>query len=209
MNGLSYKKPALVGGALVAVLSNIPIVNLVNVCLCLWAWVGGAVAAKLLVDRAAQPLTSREGARVGLLAGLLGAGLSFVVQLPLTIFQMNRILETAAQLPIASEDAQVLYERISQSGSLRIALAFIFAFISALLLLGFTVLGGMAGVALFEKRKGPPPPAPYPPQYPPDYPQNPPPNYPPSSGGYGNYGSGGQGGQASGGGQGGGPPADT
>lgn len=209
MNGLSYKKPALVGGALVAVLSNIPIVNLANVCFCLWAWVGGAVAAKLLVDRAAQPLTSREGARVGLLAGLLGAGLSFVVQLPLTIFQMNRILETAAQLPIASEDARVLYERISQSGSLRIALAFIFAFISALLLLGFTVLGGMVGVALFEKRKGPPPPAPYPPQYPPDYPQNPPSNYPPSAGGHGNYGSGGQGGQASGGGQGGWPPADT
>lgn len=208
MNGLSYKKPALVGGALVAVLSNIPIVNLANVCLCLWAWVGGAVAAKLLVDRAAQPLTSREGARVGLLAGLLGAALSFVVQLPLTIFQMNRILETAAQLPIASEDARELYERISQSGSLRIALAFIFAFISALLLLGFTVLGGMVGVALFEKRKGPPPPAPYPPQYPPDYPQNPPPNYPPSAGGYGNYGSGGQGGQ-SGGGQGGWPPADA
>jgi hypothetical protein len=195
MNGLNYKKPALVGGALVAVLSNIPIVNLLNICLCLWAWVGGAVAAKMLIDRAPQPLTSREGARVGLLAGLLGAALSFVVQFPLTIFQMNRILETAAQLPIASEDARVLYERIAQSGSLRIALAFIFAFISALFLLGFTVLGGMVGVALFEKRKDPPPPAPYPPQYPPGYPQHPSTNYPPSSGGYGGHGGAGQGGQ--------------
>lgn len=204
MNGLSYKKPALVGGALVGLLSNIPIINLANTCLCLWAWVGGIVAAKMLVNRAAQPLTAREGARVGLLAGLLGAAISFVVQLPLAIFQMARILETAARLPIASEDARELYERIAQSGSLRVALAFIFAFIGALLLLGFTVLGGIVGVALFEKRKGPPPPQ-YPPQYPPDYPQNPPANYPPSAGGYGGYGSGGQGGQ-SGGGQGGWPP---
>lgn len=186
MNGLSYKKPALIGGALVGVLSNVPLINLANTCLCLWAWVGGAVAAKLLVNRAPQPLTSREGARVGLLAGLLGAAISFVVQLPLAIFQMAKILETAARLPMASEEARELYERIAQSGSLRAALAFLFAFIGALLLLGFTVLGGMVGVSLFEKRKGPPPPQ-YPPVYPasysPDYPQNPPPNYPPSAGG--------------------------
>jgi hypothetical protein len=49
--------------------------------------------------------------------------------------------------------------------------------IFGIVLLSFTVLGGILGVALFEKRKAEPPPLP--PQYPPQYPPQHPPQYPP------------------------------
>lgn len=190
VSGLDYKKPALIGGALVGVLSCIPLVEALNTCLCLWAWVGGGLAAKMLIDRSPTPLTSREGARVGLFAGLLGGGFHFVIKFVLSIFQMDKILAMAASFPFANDDARALYERIQQNGLLKALMAFLFSFLGSLLLLGFTVLGGMVGVALFEKRKGQAPPPPYPPNYPSNYPPNYPPSYPPQGGDSG----GGQGG---------------
>ena len=65
MNQQDQSKPYLVGGLIMGVLSVIPLVNAGNTCCCLWAWVGGAVAAKLLVDGSAQPVTINDGAKVG------------------------------------------------------------------------------------------------------------------------------------------------
>lgn len=190
VSGLDYKKPALIGGALVGVLSCLPMVerlnNLLISCLCWLAWSGGVLAAKMLIDRSPTPLTSREGARVGLFAGLLGGGFHFVVKFAWSISQMDNILTTASSFPFVNDDARAMYERIQQNGLLKALMAFLFSFLGSLLLLGFTVLGGMVGVALFEKRKGQAPPPPYPPNYPSNYP----PNYPPQGGDSG----GGQGG---------------
>lgn len=154
MEHVETKKPALIGGAVVGLLSVMPIVQMGNACFCLWALVGGAVAAKLLIDHSPQPLVSRDGARIGLLAGLFGALIYFVIETPITILQMSAVLESAKNMPFANDEARAIYERIGQNQMLRVLLALLFTFIGSVLLMGFTVLGGMLGVAIFEKRKG-------------------------------------------------------
>lgn len=192
MAQVDNKKPAFIGGAIVGLLSVMPILQMANLCFCLWALVGGAVAAKILIDSPSLPLTSRDGARIGLLAGLVGGVIYFLIETPITIWSMGNILESASNLPIADQNAVEFYHKIQQSQALKIIFAFLFVFLGTIFLVGFTVIGGMLGVAIFEKRKGQFPPPQYPPQYPP--------NYPPQSGG-----DGGSGGSGDAGGQGGWP----
>ncbi len=188
MEEVDRKKPALVGGLIVAVLSLIPYVNLANCCFCLWALVGGIVATKLLIDRSPQQVKSGDGAMIGLLAGLVGAAIFVVIDAPLTALRINPVLTNFASNPQFPPEVRDFFEQVRGSLGLRVLLSFISVFIAALFLMGFTVLGGLLGVALFEKRKGetaPPPPPQYPPQYPPPYPPSypsttpPPPSAPP------------------------------
>ncbi len=177
MAQVDNKKPAFIGGAIVGLLSVMPILQIANLCFCLWALVGGAVAAKILIDSSPTPLTSRDGAKIGLLAGLVGGAIYFLIGMPLTIWSMGNILESAANLPIADQNAIEFYHKIQQSPALKIIFAFLFVFLASVFLVGFTVIGGLLGVKLFEKRSDQFPPQQYPPQYPP--------NYPPQSGGEG------------------------
>ncbi len=163
MAQVDYKKPALIGGAIVGLLSVMPLLQALSMCLCLWAWVGGAVAAKILISDSPQPITSREGAKVGLLAGLFGALIFFVIETPLTIWQMQAMMDTAAKI-VKEPEAVALYEKIGRTMSLRVIFALLFTVIGSLFTIGFTVLGGMLGVKLFEKRQNQAPPPPY---YPP------------------------------------------
>lgn len=182
MAQVDYKKPALIGGAIVGLLSVMPILQVLSSCFCLWAWVGGAVAAKLLINSSPQPIVSREGAKVGLMAGLFGALIYFVIETPVVYWQLPAMMDTAAKL-VKEQQAVELYQKIGQNQSLRIIFSFIFTFIGALFTAGFTVLGGMLGVKLFEKRQNQFPPSQNTPEYPPDYPPPPPGNqsrWPPS-----------------------------
>lgn len=167
MAQVDYKKPALIGGAIVGLLSVMPLLQTLSACLCLWAWVGGGVAAKILISNSPQPITSREGAKVGLLAGLFGALIYFVIETPLAIWQMQAMMDTAAKL-VKEPQAVELYQKIGQNPSLRVIFALLFTVIGSLFTIGFTVLGGMVGVKLFEKRRNQAPPPPYSPSnYPP------------------------------------------
>jgi hypothetical protein len=184
MDELDWKKPALIGGLISGVPSVIPYVQSVNVCLCLWAWVGGIVAAKLLIGGSQRRITSKEGARIGLYAGLIAGVIVLLVSLPMSLWQMDKLLQTMIALSAQSPEAQSFYTRVQDDPTLKVMISFVIAFISAILIMGFTILGGLVGVALFEKRRDQPPPQ-YPPAYPPNYPPNYSPNYPPQSGGQG------------------------
>jgi hypothetical protein len=193
MDDLDWKKPALVGGLITGILSVVPFVSALNTCLCLWAWVGGIVAAKLLIDRSPRIVTSKDGARIGLFSGLIAGAIVLLISMPLMLWQMNRTLQSMPPILSNSPEAQELLERIQNDSTFKILFSFVSSFITSVLILGFTVLGGLVGVALFEKRKNQPPPPQYPPsyppQYPPNYPQQPapsagyPPQSPPESGG--------------------------
>jgi hypothetical protein len=208
MDDLDWKKPALIGGLIAGILSVVPLINMLNTCLCLWAWVGGIVAAKLLIDRSPRIVTSKDGARIGLFSGLIAGAIVLLISMPLMLWQMNRTLQSMPSIFSSTPEAQELLERIQNDSTFKILFSFVSSFITSVLILGFTVLGGVLGVALFEKRKNqPPPPYPppyppqYPPQYPPNYPQQPapstdyPPPPPPQSGGSGGDQGGGQSGQ--------------
>jgi hypothetical protein len=142
-------KPALLGGLIVGVLSAIPIINY---CCCIWSIGGGALAAYLYIKSSPVPVTMGDGAMVGGLAGVCGGIIYLILGLPIAlVFGMASMTEnlhrSGVELPV--------------SGFLLIIVASI---IGAIILALLATLGGVIGVAIFEKRKGdglpPPPPQP-------------------------------------------------
>src|SRR2546427_5040357 len=83
--GTSKTNPVLVGGLVMGVLSALPIISAGNLCCCLWIITGGLVAAYVLQQNQPTPITPGDGALVGLLAGLAGAGIFFVPSNPITV----------------------------------------------------------------------------------------------------------------------------
>src|SRR5260221_7220493 len=81
----SKSQPYLVGGLVIGVLSALPIISAGNLCCCLWIVSGGMVAAYLLQQNQAAPITPGDGAWVGLLAGLVGAFVHLVLSIPITL----------------------------------------------------------------------------------------------------------------------------
>ena len=65
------------------VLSALPLVNLGNLCCRFWVVSGGLVAAYLLQQGRPDAITPSEGAIVGLLAGIVGAFVQFLVSIPI------------------------------------------------------------------------------------------------------------------------------
>jgi hypothetical protein len=188
MNDLDWKLPALIGGLITGVFSMVPIVSLANCCFCSWALVGGAVAAKMLVDRTPRPVKSSEGAKIGLIAGLIAAAVSLFLGVAYALLGFGENFESQFLADIGSisddPEAQQLMSRIVEMiTNMTPAQKFLYSLVAQILFSGvlaaFCVLGGLLGIALFEKRRELPPPTPYPPQYSPPYP----PQYPPQSGG--------------------------
>lgn len=178
MNDLDWKMPALIGGLLTGLLSVVPVVSLVNCCFCGWALVGGAVAAKLLIDRTPRPLSGGDGAKIGSMAGLIAAGVYLLVTLPITLsgvaenFQrqvLERLADSITDPNIQEAIRSFLEESANRTTMQKLVGSLLLIIPMAVLLGGFCVLGGMIGVALFEKRKNLPPPPPYPPEAPPTW----------------------------------------
>ena len=143
-------KPALLGGLITGILSVIPVVSS---CCCIWAALGGLLATFLYIRSAPVPVSTGDGAVVGLLSGVLGSIIYLVIGLPL-----NLLLGTGAQLETMFKDRGIA---VPVTG---IALVILGALMVVCLLIVFGVIGGLIGVPIFEKRKGdivaPPPPPP-------------------------------------------------
>jgi hypothetical protein len=140
-------KPALLGGLIVGVLSAIPFFNY---CCCIWSIGGGALAAYLYIKSSPVPVGTGDGAMVGGLAGVVGGIIYLILGLPIAILfgmaaMQDSLNRSGVELPF--------------SGTLLMIVAGI---VGAIILALLATLGGVIGVAIFEKRKGdglaPPPP---------------------------------------------------
>jgi hypothetical protein len=139
-------KPALLGGLIVGVLSAIPIINY---CCCIWTLGGGVLAAFLYVKSSPTPVKMGDGAVVGGLAGVVGGVIYFIISLPINIFfgmaaMQEQLYRSGVRLPFSG-----------------IVLVLLTSIVGAVILALLTALGGIIGVAIFEKRKDgtmPPPP---------------------------------------------------
>src|SRR5215813_7914603 len=89
MNELDWKQPALIGGLIAGILSVIPGISLFNCCFCAWLLVGGAVAAKMLINRTPRPVKNGQGAQVGAKAGVIAAGIHVFIILVVIIFSVG------------------------------------------------------------------------------------------------------------------------
>ena len=158
-------KPAVIGGVVIGILSVIPFVSAVNLCCCLWAILGGMLASYLYVKNSPVPARPGDGAAVGGIAGLIGGIISIVLGIPIALAMGPTMRNMMVEMlkSVDPQQAEVFRQTWEASGS-AIAPLVIQSLIGAALLLVFAIIGGLIGVALFEKRKGPaaPPPPPFP-----------------------------------------------
>ncbi len=186
MNQNAMLRPALIGGVLLGILSAIPPLSFFNCACCAWVIGGGVLAANLFVKSSPTVVTLGSGVGLGLLTGAVGGMVSTIFSIPVQILMNTIFAEYAAQArQMISELPNmppVWRDLILSSGNtgfnfLSVILA---AFVTVTVYSLFAMLGGVLGVAIFEKRKveGPtaayhppvniPPPPPVPP---PDYPE--------------------------------------
>jgi hypothetical protein len=155
-------KPALIGGVVLGVLSAIPFVNFLNVCCCLWAILGGMLASYLYVKNSPTPATAADGAVLGALAGVIGAVISIVVGIPLSIITGSTMRAFFFSMLENVDPRQAEMMRTQMEASASIAGAIVNGLILAVLLFVFSIIGGLIGIPIFEKRKGTPVPPPPP-----------------------------------------------
>jgi hypothetical protein len=144
-------KPALLGGLIVGVLSGVlSIIPFVNYCCCIWSIGGGALAAFIYIKSSPTRVAMGDGAMVGGLAGVVGGILFLIINLPITIL-----------LGVAVIGSQLTQAGVNLPFS-PVVLVIISSIVTAVILAVLATLGGIIGVAIFEKRKGdgiaPPPP---------------------------------------------------
>lgn len=150
-------QPALIGGAALGILSSIPLVNIPNCC-CLWAIVGGALAAYMYVSKSEVPATPADGAILGAIAGAIGAVIYVIIGAPINYITGNLTQRMLLGWMGQGGNMPGLAEPTSIIG------AILGALFAAVLFVIFSTLGGLLGAILFEKRKGgtggmtPPPP---------------------------------------------------
>jgi hypothetical protein len=164
-----FVQPALLGGVVIGVLSALPIVAAGNLCCCLWVVCGGVLAAYLLQQNQTAPLTAGDGAVVGLLAGVVGAFVSLLLSIPITIFIAPLERQFLEQLSSSGNVSPEMRGYMSGAGGTSILLVVSFLF---MLFAGpiFSMLGGLLGAAIFRKPLPPLTPGvidvtpPYPPQ---------------------------------------------
>ena len=151
----SKVRAGLLGGLLMGGLSAVtvvPQIPFVRFICCIWALLGGVLAAYLYAKRSPTPARIGDGVAVGVIAGVIGAAISLVAFVLVSFYVTDR---TLAEEQLARAGLQITYASVIW---LITALAFILQVIQAL-------VGGIIGIALFERRgeegSGPPPPPPY------------------------------------------------
>ena len=153
----SKLKPALIGGASLAVASSVPYLEYANFCCCALA-VGGGVLAAYLYMKDAEPSAQAplgQGFLLGGLTGLVGAVVSTLISIPLSLLRSTEdrsqevieSLESAgAELPPEVID---LIVSLTSGGMASIVFGFIFCLV---LFPIFAGLGSLIGVAIFNKK---------------------------------------------------------
>jgi hypothetical protein len=149
MNGRSFFLSALLGGVIIAVLSNFPVLNFINCLLCIWVWVGAMLAVFIYrgFQHGVMDLTPGQGAGLGALSGVIGAFLgvflylltSFITQPMFT--QIARTLDINVGLPT---DTSTLGAALITS--------FIFFIFNVVLYPLFGALGGLITASLMGQK---------------------------------------------------------
>ena len=152
MNKRSLLLSALIAGAVLGTLGNLPLLNFINCFLCVWVWLGGILAVYLYnryerkrKQSAEASATPGQGAGVGALAGVFGAFIGSVVY----------ALTSWISMPLMQSLARSLEVDIPAQGSGFVGAligATIFFFINIVLYPLFGAIGGLLGAGVFWKK---------------------------------------------------------
>lgn len=188
-----YLQPALLGGLVMGVLSALPVISAGNICCCLWVVAGGLSAAYFLQQNRSTPITPMDGAMVGLLAGVIGAGVQFMLSIPIGLIigpiereMVGRLIEMSGNMPESSREALERYASGSGGGFVGMLVLRVIGFFLTLVVAAVvsTVAGLIGAVIVATKAPAPPPPPIVPPPPPPSVrPADLPPPLPPPDAG--------------------------
>jgi hypothetical protein len=182
MNQNVMLKPALIGGVLLGILSAVPPLSLFNCLCCAWVIGGGILAASLYVKNSPTAVTLGTGMLLGLLTGAIGGAVSVLFSIPIQMLMSSmgmwgpgEMRQMLSELNLPPEWRDMLESIMSNSGGPHIALMVFAGLMNVVVYSLVATLGGVLGVAIFEKRKvqGSPP------SYPPPINLPPPPPPPP------------------------------
>ena len=148
--------PALNGGAIAGLISGIPNVS----CLCCLWIVGGAILATYLVTKnSPAPLTSSDGAIIGVFTGIVAAVVKTIVDVILTpvnrqFFQrlMEWVSEQMEEMPPGLDE--MFNESAFETTVPRILFSLL---MSGIIFSVLGALGGIIGLSLFKKKPPLPP----------------------------------------------------
>ena len=149
---------ALLGGAVIGVLSALPIVNVANCC-CLWIVGGGVLAAYLEQQSEGKSITVGHGAFVGLIAGIVGALVWVFASLAVDVFMaplqqrmVEEMLRNASDMP---PEVRAWLETVGERAStpFRYVAGFLFHLFAGAI---FATGGGAIGASYFKRDDVPP-----------------------------------------------------
>ena len=149
MNTRTFIYSALIAGAVIGVLGNLPILNLINCFLCIWVWVGGFLAVFLYqrMEHGATSLTPAQGAGLGALAGLVGACVGIVVY-ALTSFISMPIFASFARF--VQVEGDLPFDRVDPAAI--VGSTFFFFVLDALLYPLFGAISGFITASLMKRQ---------------------------------------------------------
>jgi hypothetical protein len=160
MEGTPSKlNPALIGGAVIGVLSSIPLISAGNCLCCMWVLLGGGIAAYLYRKDfpPEREFTMGEGAVVGLIAGLFGALFTTLLTYFFEILGLDpgqeflrSFIESRQDL---SPELKQFLDSFQDGGGMEPMFVFIGLFFSIIIDSIFGTLGGLLGTAILGKRK--------------------------------------------------------
>ena len=150
----------LLGGACLGIASAVPVVNWFNCACCLWVIAGGGLSVFYYLRKTpsgASPLSYADGALLGLLAGLTGAVIETVVSIPLHFLLggldagfkelvQEAIRETPDMPPWVAEMATRM-----MAGGFTLGLLLVELLINLFIYGIFAAIGGLLGIAIFQK----------------------------------------------------------
>ena len=148
MNSRSFILSALIAGAVIGLFGNLPLLNLVNCFLCVFAWIGGALAVFLYrrFQHGGPDLTTGQGAGLGAVSGLIGAVFGVVVYLVTSSLStplfnsLYRAFDPTGELPLQSSIGGTLIS------------AAVFFFLDAILYTAFSALSAFITTSLLTKK---------------------------------------------------------
>ena len=157
MNTRAFLLSALVGGLIMAVLSNFPLLNLLNCVLCAWVWLSGILAVFFYRRfNAANPaLSVGQGLALGAVAGVIGAIIGSIVSAIFSTAGTAALLSYLKSVPGYSSDLDQFTNLAGVGGFSFLCLAGNLVLYSL-----FGAIGGLIGTALIWKAPAALPPAP-------------------------------------------------
>ncbi len=152
--------PALIGGAVIGILSTLPIINLGNCLCCMWILIGGFIGTYLYSRDlpAEHSLSGGDGAIIGLLSGifgaLFGAFLGYFLMAVLGFNPGKHIVESLLESKRnISPEMRELLERVREREGINPFFVFIGLFFSLIINSIFGTIGGIMGAAIFKKQR--------------------------------------------------------